>query len=224
MASDQRGDGRERIRVLETYLSVERLEPYRAAVGGDLAAAEELYQANLAASGAFYEELAAFEVVFRNALAHQLARWHGRRPGHWYDDPHRLLSDRSRDDIQAARARVERLGRPETPGRVVAELSFGFWRFLLARQYEKSLWTPHLRHAFPGLRPQARRSVYDRASRLNHLRNRIAHHEPIHRRDLAQDHQDLVEVARWINPTVATWIEDLSRVASVLDSAGQLVR
>jgi hypothetical protein len=203
--------------VLRRYLSPERLAPYVPAAGG-LDAAEELYGWNLAASGALYEVLGAFEVMLRNALHAQLTAWQGQLAGAWYDDPRRVLSEKSREDVQAARDRVRRLDRPETPGRVVAELGFGFWRFLLAGQYEKTLWTPHLRHGFPHLRPQSRRDVHDRVARLNRLRNRVAHHEPIHGRDLAGDHADLLAVAAWMHPTVAEWIADLSRVPAVLAS------
>jgi hypothetical protein len=204
-----------RVLVLRRYLSPERLAPYVDAAGG-LGAAEELYEWNLAISAAFYEVLGAFEVTLRNALHGQLTAWHGQHAGAWYDDPRRVLSDKSREDIVAARDRVRRLGWPQTPGRVVAELGFGFWRFLLASQYEKTLWTPHLRHAFPQLRPQSRREVHDRVVRLNRLRNRVAHHEPIHGRDLAGDHVDLLAVAGWMHPTVAAWIAGLSRVPAVL--------
>jgi hypothetical protein len=162
--------------------------------------------------------LGAFEVTLRNALHAQLTAWHGQRAGAWYYDPRRVLSEKSREDVQAARDRVRRLNRPETPGRVIAELGFGFWRFLLASQYEKTLWTPYLRHGFPYLRPQSRRNVHDRVARLNQLRNRVAHHEPIHGRDLARDHADLLLVATWIHPTVGEWLAGLSRVPAVLAS------
>jgi len=36
-----------------------------------------------------------------------------------------------------------------TPGRVVAELSFGFWIGLVGKQYDHTLWVPHLHRAFP---------------------------------------------------------------------------
>jgi len=203
--------------VLRRYLSPERLAPYEQATGG-LEAAQELYGWNLAVSGAFYEVLGAFEVTLRNALHAQLTAWHGERAGDWYCDPRRVLSEKSREDVQAARDRVRRLNGPETPGRVIAELGFGLWRFLLASQYERTLWTPHLRHAFPHLRPQSRRKVHDRVARLNRLRNRVAHHEPIHGRDLAGDHAVLLVVAEWIHPTVADWIAGLSRVPALLAS------
>ncbi|WP_420612529.1 hypothetical protein [Candidatus Spongiisocius sp.] len=34
--------------------------------------------------------------------------------------------------------------------------------------------------------------------RLHFLRNRIAHHEPIYRRNLARDYRQLLEVVGWI--------------------------
>lgn len=120
------------------------------------------------------------EVVLRNALGTQLAAHHGTLAGHWYDDPLGVLSDLAHEDIAAARRRVRKLWRPETPGRVVAELSFGFWKFLLAKRYEATLWTGYLRHAFPNLQPQSRAVVYRSLDELHTVRNRIAHHEPVH--------------------------------------------
>jgi len=64
------------------------------------------------------------------------------------------------------------------PGKVVAELSFGFWRFLLARRYTASLW-PALRPGFPYLPSADRRELEAPVTRLHQLRNRVAHHEPL---------------------------------------------
>lgn len=121
-------------------LSRERFAPYLRATGGDLHAAVRLYEWNLAASGALYEALGILEVVLRNALSVQLGVHHGALAGQWFDDPLGVLSDLAHDDIAAARNRVRKLRRPETPGRVVAELNFGFWKFLLAKRYEATLW------------------------------------------------------------------------------------
>ncbi|HXL93420.1 MAG TPA: hypothetical protein VN969_31200 [Streptosporangiaceae bacterium] len=38
---------------------------------------------------------------------------------------------------------------PVVPGKVVAELHFGFWRYLLASKYYTALWVPALSAAFP---------------------------------------------------------------------------
>jgi hypothetical protein len=84
---------------------------------------------------------------------------------------------------------------------VIAEPMFGFWRFVLDARHSPTLWAPALRHAFPHLRPKVRTDVYDRVERLNALRNRVAHHEPIHQVSLEDRWHDLLTVAGWICPT-----------------------
>ena len=96
------------------------------------------------------------------------------------------------------------------PGRIVAELPFGFWRYLLASHYDRTLW----KSVFLGVfRDQSRRKpVYYRLTRLHELRNRIAHHEPIHAEQLAQRHDELLTVLDWMNPAYRSWAERQSTV------------
>lgn len=90
----------------------------------------------------------------------------------------------------------------------------GFWRFLLASRYERTLWRTCLYKAFPG---QGRRSaVSDKLSGLHQLRNRIAHHEPVHNRPLVALHADALQLAVWVCPTTGTWITAQSAVIAVL--------
>lgn len=197
-------------------LSTERLVPYLRAANGELDKALRLYEWNLAVSGGLYEALGILEVVLRNALGTQLAAHHGSLAGHWYDDPLGVLSDLAHEDIAAARRRVRKLWRPETPGRVVAELSFGFWKFLLAKRYEATLWTGYLRHAFPNLQPQSRAIVYRSLDELHTVRNRIAHHEPIHSRDLTADTLTIYRLLDWIDADVRAWAVSLSRLQPLI--------
>jgi hypothetical protein len=199
---------------LRARLSVDRLAPYDVVSGGSPATSLRLYEWNTAVSAACYATLQAVEVVLRNALHDQLAGWHAARGlgGSWYDDPRRVLDPRGHADIAKARDRVRRSGRPETPGRVVAELPFGFWRYLLAARYEQTLWTPALRHAFPHLQPRRRRSIAEPIERLHQLRNRIAHHEPIHHRNLSADHGDMLVIVSAICPYTRSWVDRNSTV------------
>ena len=201
---------------IAAVLSPERLAPYLRATGGDLTAAVRLYEWNLAVSGALYEALGILEVALRNALSAQLAAHHGTLAGNWYDDPLGVLSDLAHDDIAAARRRVRKLRRPETPGRIIAELSFGFWKFLLAKRYEATLWTGYLRHAFPNLQPQNRATVYRALDELHTVRNRIAHHEPIHNRDLTADTLTIYRLLDWIDHDVRAWAVTLSRLQPII--------
>ena len=123
------------LNIVEQRLSAERLGPYRAAVGGDLAEALALYRWNILLSGAFYELLQDTEVVLRNAIHAQLTGHNGGN-GFWFQRPGWFTSG-TNTEITQARQRVRRSGQVETPGHIVAELNFGFWRFLLTRQYDR---------------------------------------------------------------------------------------
>ncbi len=70
----------------------------------------------------------------------------------------------------------------------------------------------------PGMRPQKREVVYKHVEKLLTLRNRIAHHEPIHRLPLADLHDRMLLVITWIDPSISGWLSDLSRVPSLLAS------
>jgi len=128
---------------------------------------------------------------------------------------------RALDDIKTARGRATRRGAAETHGKVIAELSFGFWRFLCTAPYLTSLWVPILADAFPN-HPQhgdpraVRADVEDRIQRVHFLRNRIAHHEPIHHRNLQRDVDSIVELTGWICTDTRDWVVGASRVGGVL--------
>ncbi len=206
--------------LLERRLSVERIGPYRTTVGGDLDRALLLYEWNATVGAAIHEAIGHLEVVLRNALHEQLTAWHTAQqlPGQWYDDPNQALDRHRRDDIDAARARIRRDGKVETSGKVVAELMFGFWRFLLDKRYQPTLWAQALRHAFPHLQPQRRVEVYDPVYALVRLRNRIAHHEPVHHLPLHARHDDLLRVAAYLDPAIEAWISQTSRVPALLSA------
>ena len=109
----------------------------------------------------------------------------------------------------------QKMNKDVHPSRVVSELPFGFWKYLLSKRYESSLWTQCLRHAFPGLQPQRRSLVFSSVHESHVLRNRIAHHEPIFNRDLRADSQRIFSVLEWIDVTPSIWARSLSRVESI---------
>lgn len=101
----------------------------------------------------------------------------------------------------------------------MAELTFGFWRYLAASRYLASLWVPATTAAFPlgstDLRNR-RVEVETRLQRLHFVRNRAAHHEPIHRRDLGRDLAAAVELSAWISPDAAAWVTGHSSLRAVI--------
>ena len=158
----------------------------------------------------------------------ELAACYGKE---WYDNPAAGLDWGARKRIADARRTALRAGHAVTPPRMVATLAFGFWVALLRTggrierddgpraDYEKTLWRPALRGAFPHRASLTRRQAHKPLDALRALRNRIAHHEPIFARPLRADHDRILEVTGWISPDVRAWIERHSRVPTLLDAA-----
>ena len=65
---------------------------------------------------------------------------------------------------------------------------------------------------------QIRADVDARMARLHFLRNRVAHHKPIHRRALADDAKSILELAGWMCTDTLNWMVGVSRIPEVLDS------
>ena len=93
----------------------------------------------------------------------------------------------SLEGLQKAKSKLIFYRRPLTPGRVISELSFGFWTALCSRPYSQSLWIPYLHRAFP-TRDWDTGLLFARLEAIRKLRNRVAHHEPILNRNLDQDY------------------------------------
>lgn len=206
-------------------------------------AAVALYDYNCRLSGAAWVTIGHIEIALRNIVAGAISQHHARiRPGgrlRWYDDPSWFppeLKWFTRDTLQSietAKHRIRDPGVGDAPrpheGKLVAELSLGFWRYLLISRYEHSLWNPAIRSRFPALShlsgSRSRKEVYHRVEALNYLRNRVAHHEPIYEPFRAPGHakplvpgqvlDDAIELIGWANPTASAWIASRSTFHAV---------
>lgn len=199
------------------HLSADRLSTYLHECSGDITAAITLYEWNTAISAALWETLGNTEVVLRNTVASRLALRHTRlrRPRSWLDDPARELDSRAAADIAEARYRLQSKGKPATEGQLISELSFGFWRFLIARRYQTTLW-PALAGGFRYAPNRAIHTVENPIRRLHEFRNRLAHHQRVWNMDLPARYADMLDVIGFIDPDVRDWADRTSRVAAVL--------
>lgn len=193
---------------LQELLSRARMAPYLAAAGGTWDGAIALYDWNTSISAALFESLHYLEVGLRNALDQAASQHLG---DGWLRSPS-LLTPRSRQAVALARSHAG--GPVAAHGKVVAELPFGFWWSLLADEYNRRLWQPALRHAFDG--PVRRRTLHAELDEMRRLRNRIAHHEPIHTRALAQDVERLLDIATRIADALGDHILATSSAPSLI--------
>lgn len=223
---------------VEAWLSEPRFDVYLAAADGDRRLALNLYEWNTLTSTAFQRDLAHLEVGLRNAydaaiVANTPADWL-----HWTTDPYRLFPTRWRrardgtriDESYKPRQQIERAvyaaGADASPGKVLAELPFGFWRYMSSTAHHDHLWIPYLHAAFAA--GTDRRDVDKPVSRLHRLRNRIAHHEPLLVRDpetrvlslqvghLRDRHTDLLTVTGLISQELHDHLDTGSTVLAQL--------
>jgi hypothetical protein len=201
-------------------LTAGRMGSYLTASGGDLPTALALYEWNTRASGAVMQTVAMAEVLIRNALDRELTAWASARSTvlAWFDLA--PLDSRGAADIASARRRATNNGRrPQDHGKIVSELSFGFWRYLVASRYLTTLWLPALARAFPDGDPNvtARRSQVERLmGDVGFLRNRAAHHRPLHRRDLGRDYRAVVTLCGWLDADAGAWVAVKSTIPATL--------
>lgn len=181
---------------IEAWLSAGRLGTYLSAAQGSRTLALALYEWNTRLGAAFLHDLGHLEVGLRNAYDQVL--WKATIPGesHWTEtmtmlklfpvalknDPvQKRLVDANevpRDQIVRARRDATNSGKgTPVPGKVVAEVMFGFWTYLTSNAHEKNIWVPYLHSAYP---PKTdRRKIHQTLCELREFRNRVAHHEPL---------------------------------------------
>ena len=208
---------------LEDALSHDRFETYLQWAGRDRERAVELYTLNARLSEALYTPLHIVEVTLRNRI-------HGVMSVHfgplWYDLPDYQANARQREMLAKARNDLVDANKDDVPGRVVAALTFGYWTAMLGKEYE-NLWQQTLhsigrRSDGKGL---ARKVLALPLQRMRLLRNRIMHHEPILHWSLAEHHDGMLQVTRWLSPPAADWCTVIDRFTEIYPTAGpDLVR
>lgn len=204
-------------------MSSERLARYVGSAGGNTEKGLRLYQRNTLLSESLYTPLQGIEVLVRNAFNTQLCKRFGPQ---WFDALELLPQFQKDDDgrvpkttlkLRDAKNALAARNKPITDGRIVAELTFGFWVSICAKSYTAPLWVGCLGVPFKG-RGLSRADVHLRLDDIRLLRNRVAHHECILDRDLRKDYAHIIEAAQWFCGASSAWIESANSFLARLDS------
>lgn len=154
------------------------------------------------------------EICLRNTLNRQLTNAFG---GEWFRNGKPPFEQDALNTLRDTVAELTRAKRSIATGRIVAEMSFGFWVGLLGPRYDHNLWRNNFYQAFTEQGAHIRRDrVHRRFNALRRFRNRIAHHEPIFLVNLANTHAEIIEATSWMCATTAAWSLHQSRVRDVL--------
>lgn len=193
---------------IEGILHTERMDAYRQD-GADHTMTLSRYLLNMALSESLYPALQFAEIALRNAVHRELTARCGTDA--WYDSPSARLTSWQQDKVTEAKGTLLARGKPPTPGRIVAELTLGFWTGFFNNAHARTGIGAFLsRKAFP--HAPATEQYQSRLDRrwlnIRDLRNRIFHHERIlHWRDLDARHQAVFQIIAWMSPG----LHDLAR-------------
>jgi hypothetical protein len=171
----------------EQIVSQKRLSRYLAACDNNKTKAITLYRYNLQLSEALYSVVSCFEVALRNAINEKLCSLLG---NDWLRDSIRdngifslPILHKTNEIISTAYQRL-RHNAGYSHSKLLAEMEFGIWKYMFSPvQYKQTRQS--LLSIFPNKPKSSREMQYNQSyifneiDKINSLRNRIAHHEPI---------------------------------------------
>lgn len=153
------------------------------------------------------------EIALRNRIHTVMSSSFGEM---WTCDKSLLPGDWQSKQVDKAIDDIRSQNREKTAGRIVAELTFGFWTAMLGADYEV-LWQTHLHRIArrPGGKGLRRKELSGPMTPMRILRNRVAHHEPILSWNLPKHYQNIIEITEWLSPPAANWCRAHCRFSEV---------
>ncbi len=196
-----------------------------------------LYRKNLRLSQELFTVISCFEITLRNKIDGVYTDHYG---NDWLRDSAAaggmFDGNNCRKTKKLIHDALRRLGYNYTHHKLVAEMDFGFWRYLFANPQFNAAGTLLLR-IFPA-KPRSTPTinynnafVFNELGQINDIRNRIAHHEPICFRpsqpvkDTTYAHQRynlILQLFQWMNVNEAALLYGLDHITTVCDEIDAL--
>lgn len=198
-------------------VSPERWKTYQIAGGFNDELSHRLYLWNAAIGQAFHFPLQTVEVALRNVVHNALVALYG---DNWSADPAcraTLMAKQAEDITKAERRHYSIYSQVASTPQIVASLSLGFWAAMLRRPYQHMVWATQTPAAFPCMSTSLTIADISRATnRIQILRNRIFHQEPLIRRNLSADYGDILLVLGSICPETRDWMRAHTSVPTLM--------
>ena len=167
-------------------VSAPRLNRYLLATGRNTKKAMTLYRYNLELSQELFTIISIFEVVLRNKIDNCMKN-NGYSNDWLYDasQPGGIFFNKKCKNTKDIILDTKKNLKTYSHDNLIAELMLGFWRYLFAN-HQFMACAGILINIFPSLPPHPAKYAYpnqwihnDILFKINNLRNRIAHHQPI---------------------------------------------
>jgi hypothetical protein len=194
---------------IERSLSVERFRTYLNTADQDPARALRLYLWNAQVEAAFYLPVQAVEVALRNSIDTTLSQ---RFVQTWWQHPdfRKIVGKQAIYLLDQAVASSRTRQKMAVAADVIAAISFGVW-VNLCRKHPRLTMS-----GFASSAPETHQEISFQIRHVHELRNRIAHHEPIFRRDLLADYSVTMQQLRTICPATHDWIRPHCRIPTLV--------
>ncbi len=211
---------------------------YLTACGGDTRKAMTLYRKNLQLSQELFTVISCFEVTLRNAVDRQCLASLG---NDWLRNASMTGGVFDNHNCRVTKSNIidalGKLNNHYTHNKLVAELGFGFWRFMFA-SHQFTATGRILLSIFPA-RPTSTPAVqynhtyiFNQLALINDIRNRIAHHEPVcfnigfpptkDTRYARQHYSVILQLFQWMSIDVAALLYGLDHINVVCKEIGNI--
>ena len=223
----------------ERIISPKRLRRYIQACGGNTRKAMTLYRYNVELSQSVFGIIGFFEVALRNAINNELIKSLGQewlkdscKSGGIFDIPD---THKTKKIINNAYLSLLRDG-IYSHTKLLAEMEFGVWKYMFSPvQYRQT--GKCLLHIFPN-RPRSSAQaqynasyIFNELDKINTLRNRIAHHEPIcfpkrseviYTEYIQNEYRKILVLLEWMNIDSKKFLYGLDHVINVCNKIDKL--
>lgn len=221
----------------EAIMSSQRINRYVQACKGNTKKAMILYRLNLKLSQEIFTVISCFEVALRNAINKHLCAIYG---NDWLLNSAKgggfFATKKCKFTAGSINEAIFKLKQNYSHNKLVAELGFGFWRFMFApHQFTAS--GKNLLQIFPA-KPSStaflkynNTFVYNQLAQINELRNRIAHHEPIcfqsgipvkSTTEIRNIHVSILQLFQWMSIDANSLVYGLDHIEAICNKVDSL--
>ncbi|MBC6409725.1 MAG: Abi family protein [Ekhidna sp.] len=221
---------------LEYFLSQQHLQRFLIAAGNSKTKAQRLYRINLRVSQAFYPILNLLEVFLRNSFNYRItsfftnSKWIiTEKDGFMSDNSLRPSGFFLKASVDKTEKAIKRKKGVVSPGKVIAEQSFGFWTSLFETHHYKLIGGVVMQ-CFPNKPNNVNRSVIaQKLNRIRKFRNRVYHNEPIcfdgqsaNFSGAGNIRDEVFEILSWIDSDLLTYAEYFNGIKSKISQANNI--
>ncbi len=209
-------------------ISMERLSAYICSDADNIEDIINRYKNNIKISQALYPELSILEISLRNAIDNIFKEKFGED---WIEQEvinNNILDNYDYMTLQKAyndtKNECKKSSKDFTAGKIIANLSFGFWTNICLKKYNSKIWTKKgffkgVFVNYPKNKQQQIHAISNTLNSIRKLRNRVFHYERIlkHPSSLLKKYNEIMEILSYLPQSDVTILSDTSNFLNIFN-------